>query len=149
MKYKTLSFIAGLIACATGAWAADFIEIKGSRDLDNIRIPIKSGIAHYAELQAFPNAETMIGSNTAAKAETGYYVGYSLNATASEKGIEGSFIGNLLHGFIDFGAQGEASKLSPVLNSFEKKFSIKNPGKQWTKVTATKDITYEVRWVSE
>ncbi|MFA6288249.1 MAG: hypothetical protein WC661_12770 [Opitutaceae bacterium] len=149
MKHKAISFIAGLVACATSALAADFIEIKGAHDLDNIRIPIKAGSAYYAQIQALPNADAMISGKTDGKEETGFYVGYSLHVATSKKGIEGSFVGNLLQGFIDFGAQGEGKKLSPVLNSFEKKFSIKKPGKQWTKVTVYKDTTYEVRWISE
>jgi hypothetical protein len=149
MKYKTISLIAGFIVCAVSALAADFIEIKGERDIDNIRIPLKSGSAYHAELQALPNAEAMESGNTAEKAATGYYVGYSLQATVDKKGIEGSFIGNMVRGFVDFGAQGEGKKLSPVLNSFEKKFLIKKPGKQWTKVTVEKGTIYEVRWITE
>lgn len=149
MKHKTLSLLAGLIACATSALAADFIEIKGERDIDNIRILVKSGSAYHAELQALPNAKAMESGNTAEKGATGYYVGYSLQATVTPKGIEGSFIGNMVRGFIDFGTQEEGKKLSPVLNSFEKKFSIKKPGKQWTKVTVEKGTIYEVRWITE
>ena len=139
MKHKTLSLIAGLIACATSALAADFIEIKGARDLDNIRIPLKSGSAYHSEIQALPHGE----------AATGFYVGYALQADTSKKGIKGSLVGNILQGFIDFGAKDEGERLSPVLNSFEKKFSIKKPGKQWTKVTVAKDTIYEVRWITE
>lgn len=149
MKYKSISLIVGLLACVVSALAADFIEIKGAQDIDNIRIPFKSGNAWHAQLQALPNAGAMISGNTNEKEETGFYVGYSLRATASKTGIEGSFVGNLLQGFIDFGTQGEGKKLSPVLNNFEKKFLIKKPGTQWTKVTVAKDISYEVRWIAE
>lgn len=139
MKHKTLSIIAGLIACATSSPAADFIEIKGAHELDNIRIPLKAGSAYHSDIQALPNGE----------AETGFYIGYALQADTSKNGISGSLVGNLLQGYIDFGAKGEGKKLSPVLNSFEKKFSIKKPGKQWTKVTAAKDTIFEVRWITE
>ena len=139
MKTKTVSLIAGLIVFVTSALAADFIEIKGPSDLDNIRIPLKSGSAYHFQLQELPNGKT----------PTGFYVGYALKADVVKKGIEGSLTGNLLRGFIDFGTKGEGEKLSPVLNSFEKKFSLKKPGKQWTKVTVDKDTIYEIRWISE
>jgi hypothetical protein len=149
MKYKILLFIAGLFACAVSALADDFIEIKGAQDIDNIRIPLKSGSAYHAQIQALPNADAMISGKTDGKEETGFYIGYLLHATASEKGIDGIFSGNLFQGFIDFAAKGEREKLSPVLNSFEKKFLIKKPGKGWTKVKAAKDTTFEVRWITE
>jgi hypothetical protein len=149
MKHKAISLIAGFVVFASSALASDFIEIKGARDLDNIRIPLQSGSAYHAEIQAFPNAKTMISGIASEKEVTGYYVGYSLQATVAKKGIEGSFVGTRLQGFIDFAAKGEAEKLSPVLNSFEKKFSIKKPSKEWTKVTVAKDSIYEVRWITE
>ncbi len=139
MKHKAILLIAGFIVCASSALAADFIEIKGERDIDNIRIPFKSGSAYHSEIQAITNGE----------AATGFYAGYALRADTSKKGIEGSLVGNLLQGFIDFSAKDEGKKLSPVLSSFEKKFSITKPGKHWTKVVVAKDILYEVRWISE
>ena len=139
MKHKAISLIAGFIVCASSALAADFIEIKGAQDIDNIRIPLKSGSAYHSKIQALPNGESA----------TGLYAGFALQAETSKKGIEASLVGNLFQGYIDFAAKDEEKKLSPVLKSFEKKFSIKKPGKEWTKVTVAKDTIYEVRWITE
>lgn len=148
MKPKFLLFIAALLVWAAGARAGDFIEIKGSDDLSHIRIPLKAGKAYHSELQALPTAKTATTGTASEKDETGLYIGYSLQALTVKKSVEGTFTGNLLQGFIDFGS-GEEKKLSPVLHNFEKKFVIQSPGKQWTKVTISKDTRYEVRWITE
>jgi len=144
--------MAGLMALALGVRAADFIEIKGARELDNIRVAFDLGQAYHTALQVLPRAEAVVAGtvgDVSGKSETGYYVGYALSANLTKEGIKGTVLGNLLEGFIDFAAKGEAPKQSPVFKKFETTFSIKKPGKEWTKVVVDKSIVYEVRWVTE
>ena len=148
MINKTIALIAGLIACATSTLAADFIEMKspghtrsGVPDIDNIRIPLKSGIAYHSETLELPNPKGGAGS--------GYYYGYQLQANSSKNGIEVSLLVNIFEGFTDLGSKDVGEKLSPVSTIFKNKFLLEKPGMQWTKVTVAKDTTYEVRWITE
>lgn len=149
MKYRFLSIIVGLFACVASALGADFIEIKDTQGRDTLRIPIKSGGAYHAQLQPLGDAGALGSGAAGEEQETGFYVGYSLRATVTEDGLDVSFVGNLLQGFIDFGTPSEGRKLSPVLDRFEKEFSLKEPGTEWTKVAVSKDASYQVRWIRE
>ena len=142
MINKTIALIAGLIACATSTFAADFIEIKRNilnqeKNIDNIRIPLESGIANHSEITELTSPEDKVANR--------FYYGYQLQANTSKNGIEVSLLVNRFEGFVEL----SPNKYSPVLTTSKNKFLIKKPSTHWTKVTAAKDTTYEVRWITE